>query len=324
MRVLVADDDAGVRMVARAVVQKQGHECFEAANGDAAWAMFQQHQPHVLITDRLMPPGMDGLQLCRAIRRSERDEYTYIVLLTSLASHHEVLGGIEAGADDYVIKPLDPFALLTRLLVADRVTSLHRDLAQYRAKLAIQAQTDPLTGLYNRLRLAADIERLHERSVRYRRGYSLALCDIDLFKRYNDTQGHQAGDKALQAVGSAVAAFGRQDDSSYRYGGEEFLLLLPEQPFAAAAAAMERLRAGVEALSIQHPVSPVGVLTMSIGVSSFVPGHAADSKEVLRQADLALYEAKAAGRNLVAVRHDPDHLPEGAADFATLVEAGHR
>jgi two-component system chemotaxis response regulator CheY len=246
------------------------------------------------------------------------------VLLTSLASHHEVLAGIEAGADDYAIKPLDPFALLTRLLVADRVTSLHRDLAQYRAKLAVQAQTDPLTGLYNRLRLAADIERLHERSVRYHRGYSLALCDIDLFKRYNDTQGHQAGDNALQAVGSAVAAFGRQDDGSYRYGGEEFLLLLPEQPFVAAAAAMERLRAGVQALGIPHPVSPVGVLTMSIGVSSFVPGHAAGPSGVLRQADLALYDAKAAGRNKVAVRHDSDYLPAGAADVAAPARASRR
>ncbi len=308
MRVLVADDDSGVRMVARAVVEKLGHECMEASNGDEAWAGFETYEPHVLITDRMMPPGLDGLQLCQAVRDGEGDEgdsYTYIVLLTSLARQEEILAGIDAGADDYVIKPLDPFALHLRLLVAHRVTSLHRELSRFRAELAEQAKTDPLTKLSNRLKLTEDLNSLHTRSVRYERAYSLALCDIDLFKHYNDTYGHQAGDKALQSVASALATVGRQADGVYRYGGEEFLLLLPEQSAAGATAALERVRATVQDLGIAHSASPLGILTVSVGIASFAPGCDTDSEALLRQADLALYRAKAAGRNGVAVAPSP-------------------
>ncbi|MDQ3480282.1 MAG: response regulator, partial [Actinomycetota bacterium] len=169
MRVLVADDDSGARLVAKTVVEELGHECMEAANGGEAWDMFTQYQPQVLVTDRMMPPGLDGLQLCRAVRDSEQNIYTYIVLLTSMARTDEILAGIDAGADDYVIKPLDPFTLHSRLLVAQRVTSLHLELGRYRAELAKQAQTDPLTTLNNRLKLTEDLDRLHHRSVRYGR-----------------------------------------------------------------------------------------------------------------------------------------------------------
>ena len=301
MRVLVADDDSGARLVAKTVVEELGHECMEAANGGEAWDMFTQYQPQVLVTDRMMPPGLDGLQLCRAVRDSEQNIYTYIVLLTSMARTDEILAGIDAGADDYVIKPLDPFTLHSRLLVAQRVTSLHLELGRYRAELAKQAQTDPLTTLNNRLKLTEDLDRVHRRSVRYGRDYSLALCDIDSFKHYNDTYGHQAGDRALQAVAAVLAASGRQGEGVYRYGGEEFLLVLPEQAAQAAAAALERFRATVQALGIAHSTSPAGVLTISVGISSFVPGCETDIEELLRQADIALYEAKAAGRNRVTV-----------------------
>ena len=272
----------------------------EAANGHEAWAKFRQFEPQVLVTDRRMP-GLDGLQLCRAVRDSEQNSYTYIVMLTSLARQDEILAGIDAGADDYVIKPLDPFALHSRLLVAHRVTSLHLELSRYRAELAKQAQTDPLTRLNNRLKLAEDLDRLHQSSVRYGRDYSLALCDIDFFKSYNDTYGHQAGDSALQAVAEVLAAFRRQGDGIYRYGGDEILLVLPEQPASAAASALERFRATVQGLGITHSTSPAGVLTISVGISSFAPGCGTDSEGLLRQADIALYEAKVAGRNRVTV-----------------------
>lgn len=220
-------------------------------------------------------------------------------MLTSLGRRDEVLAGIEAGADDYVIKPLDPFALQSRLLVAHGVTSMHLELGRVRAELAKQAQTDPLTRLKNRLKLTEDLDRVYQHSVRYGRSYSLALCDIDLFKHYNDTYGHQAGDRALRAVAASLAGSGRQGEGIYRYGGEEFLLVLPEQDAPAAAAALERCRATVQGLEIAHASSPAGVLTVSVGISSFVPGCGTDREGLLRQADIALYEAKAAGRNQV-------------------------
>ncbi len=241
MRVLVADDDLGSRLVAQAAAQAQGHHCVTAADGREAWRLMSQFRPDVLISDRDMP-GLDGLTLCRQIRNSEQDGYTYIVLLTALGDPAEVTAGMQAGADDYLTKPLDPFELQTRLLAANRVTALHAELAAARSALLQQANTDPLTGLRNRLGLAADLEQLDHHSQRYGHSYCVAMCDIDFFKAYNDTYGHPAGDQALRSVAAILGDQVRKGDRLYRYGGEEFLILLPEQGVVEASAALERVR----------------------------------------------------------------------------------
>jgi diguanylate cyclase (GGDEF)-like protein len=298
VKVLVADDDPGSLMVARAAVERSGHHCLAAADGDEAWALYLEHQPDVVVTDWMMP-GMDGLALCRAIRAREQDLYTYVVLLTSQGSRDDVLAGLEAGADDYVTKPLDPFVLHARLLVARRITTLHADLAHYRRVLSRQARTDPLTGLDNRLKLSEDLEQLHRRSGRYGEQYSLAMCDVDNFKSYNDVYGHQAGDLALRAVGAALLGIVRKSDGVYRYGGEEFLLVLPQQSVSAAKALMERVLEAVRDLAIVHAGDPSGQLRLSAGISSFSADHRVDADTLVGEADAALYAAKAAGRNRV-------------------------
>jgi diguanylate cyclase (GGDEF)-like protein len=298
VKVLVADDDPGSLLVAKAAVERSGHECLAAADGDEAWALYLAHQPDVVVTDWMMP-GMDGLALCRAIRAREADLYTYIVLLTSQGSRNDVLAGLEAGADDYVTKPLDPFVLHARLLVALRVTTLHADLARYRKMLAQQARTDPLTGLHNRLKLSEDLERLHARSVRYAEDYCVAMCDVDNFKSYNDIYGHQAGDLALRAVAAALAGQARATDGVYRFGGEEFLLVLPNQSQLGAKALMERALDSVRDLKIAHSGDPLGQLTLSAGISAFTAENRLDAETLLGEADAALYAAKAAGRNRV-------------------------
>ncbi len=298
MKVLVADDDPGSLLVAKAAVERSGHECLAAADGDEAWALYLAHQPDVVVTDWMMP-GMDGLALCRAIRAREADLYTYIVLLTSQGSRDDVLAGLEAGADDYVTKPLDPFVLHARLLVALRVTTLHADLAHYRKMLAQQARTDPLTGLHNRLKLSEDLERLHARSVRYAEDYCVVMCDVDNFKSYNDIYGHQAGDLALRAVAAALAGQARTTDGVYRFGGEEFLLVLPNQSQLGAKALMERALDSVRDLKIAHSGDPLGQLTLSAGISAFTAENRLDAETLLGEADAALYAAKAAGRNRV-------------------------
>ncbi|MDQ0211702.1 diguanylate cyclase response regulator [Arthrobacter sp. SRS-W-1-2016] len=300
MKVLVADDDYGSRLVAKAAVEQSGHECIVAADGSSAWELYRQHRPQVVVTD-LMMPGLNGLELCRAIRSAEEDSYTYLVLVTSKDAREDVVAGMHAGADDYVAKPLDPFALHTRLLVAQRVTSLHTDLARYRAALAEQARTDPLTKLHNRLKLSEDLERLHDRSARYGTDYSLAICDVDNFKRYNDLYGHQAGDLALQSVAASLAAQGRESDGIYRFGGEEFLFLLPGQTVSGAEARLARALEAVRGLGIAHSGNPSGTLTLSAGLSAFVPDHRVSSERLLKEADMALYTAKSAGRNRVEV-----------------------
>lgn len=300
MKVLVVDDDRGSLLVAAAAVEQCGHDCIMAPDGDSAWALYREHRPHVVVTDRSMP-GLNGLELCRAIRATEVDSYTYVVLLTSHGGRDDVLAGMAAGADDYVTKPLDPFTLHTRLLAADRVTTLHAELAGYRSALAAQARTDPLTGLYNRLKLSEDLELLQSRSERYGQDYCLAICDVDNFKSYNDIYGHPAGDLALSAVASTLSGHARQSDGAYRFGGEEFVVLLPNQSLAGAAVVMDRVRQAVQDLGIAHAGDPSGGLTISAGISVSPSGHRKSSDQVLKEADTALYAAKAAGRNTIAL-----------------------
>ena len=186
-----------------------------------------------------------------------------------------------------------------KVLVARRITTLHADLAHYRKVLSLQARTDPLTGLRNRLKLSEDLEQLHLRSQRYAEQYSVAMCDVDNFKSYNDIYGHQAGDLALRAVAAALLGSVRKSDVVYRYGGEEFLLILPQQSAAGAKALMERALDAVRDLAIVHAGDTSGQLRLSAGISSFSLEHPVDANDLLGEADAALYAAKAAGRNRV-------------------------
>jgi diguanylate cyclase (GGDEF)-like protein len=301
MRIVVVDDDLGSCLVASAAVQALGHECVTAADGREGWEVVQRMAPHVVITDREMP-GLDGVELCRRIRAAERDSYTYVVLLTSHAEPADVLSGMLAGADGYVTKPLDPVAIEAALLAAARVTALHAELAAVREELARQAHTDSLTGLRNRLSIIDDLEQIRVISERYDRSYCIALFDVDHFKRYNDTYGHLAGDNALRAVGGALGEHSREADRVYRFGGEEFLLILPEQSVEGGTLAVERIRSSIEALDLAHSAADSGHLTISVGLAASVPGDRPDtSEQLIARADLALYDAKARGRNCLVV-----------------------
>ncbi|WP_454811503.1 GGDEF domain-containing response regulator [Paenarthrobacter nitroguajacolicus] len=299
MKILIADDDQISRMITKAAVEQSGHECIVAVDGDSAWQLYKEHSPEAVVTD-LMMPGLNGLDLCRAIRAAEEDRYTYVILVTSHGSRKDVLAGMEAGADDYVTKPLDPFSLHIRLLAAQRITSLHADLARYRSALSEQARTDPLTKLHNRLKLAEDLGALHSGGVTGH-NYCLAMVDVDNFKSYNDIYGHQAGDAALVAIASTLAGEVRKSDAVYRFGGEEFLLVLRDQEAPGARMVMERVRSAVQSLRIEHSGDPDGVLTISAGISAYTEGRRAGTEQLLREADLALYAAKASGRNRVTL-----------------------
>ncbi len=306
MRVLVADDEATTRLVVRAAVQKLGHECLVAEDGDRAWALLQASPVDVLLTDWMMP-GVDGPELCRRIRAHPADRYTYIILATSMSERDDILSGMQAGADDYLIKPLDPFAVQTRLIAAERVTALHQQLASFRMQLeglndelAGQARTDALTHLGNRRRLQEDLAKVHAGARRHHRPYSIAMCDLDHFKNFNDAYGHGPGDNALQQVAAVLHADPRTEDSAYRYGGEEFVILFTDEHLPGALAATERVRAAVQALGIPHAGNaPPGIMTISAGVATFEPEADLDANVILERADQALYVAKQQGRNLV-------------------------
>jgi two-component system chemotaxis response regulator CheY len=254
-----------------------------------------------------MMPGLDGLELCRRVRERHDGGYTYVVLATSLGQHEHVIEGMESGADDYLTKPISPFDLRTRLIAARRVTDLHKQVARFHGELerlngelAMQARTDPLTGLGNRLRLHEDLQALHERAVRYGHPYCIALCDLDEFKAFNDTYGHLDGDHALRRVGQTLQLNSRGADGAYRYGGEEFVLVLTDTTLTRAARAMERMRRAVEELAIVHEgKDPSGVMTISVGIAAWDPSSAGAPHELLAAADEALYASKARGRNRV-------------------------
>jgi diguanylate cyclase (GGDEF)-like protein len=308
VKVLIAEDDAVSRLMLRRAVEQLGHEVLVATDGTDAWELYRQHTVDVIVSDWLMP-GMDGLDLCRRVRASQRETYTYFMLLTSLEGKQHFMQGMQAGADDYLTKPLDREELQVRLQVASRVTSLHHQLAEKTRELeaanhalAESARRDPLTGLGNRLQLREDLYRLQRWLDRYGRGFGVALCDVDRFKLYNDRYGHVAGDEVLQAISKAVAETIRSGDMAYRYGGEELLIIMPEQSAETSVIAMERVREAVARLAIPHVANrPYGIVTISIGLVALGHGEQLPWEVVLNRADAALYRAKAEGRNRLAM-----------------------
>ncbi len=292
MRVLIADDEPGTRMLIAATLQRLGHDVVEAGTGDEALRMYVQDPPEVVITDLAMPGAIDGSGLISRVRALPDTAYAYVMVVTGSADEEIARSAMEAGADDLVLKPLDPADLERKLIAAARVTTLHRRLHR-------DARQDPLTGIGNRLRLAEDVEALCGRVARYGHAYCAALIDVDRFKEYNDAAGHLPGDDVLRAVADALAGSIRSGDTLYRYGGEEFLVLLPEQTLDTAAQAGERLRQAVEALALPRPGG--GAVTVSVGVAGM--GDASCTPEELFElADKALYRAKERGRNRVEVQ----------------------
>jgi len=318
LRVLIAEDDAVSRVILNRAIEKFGHECLTAEDGAEAWDLYQKTpEIDVVISDWMMP-GMDGLELCRRVRATETPWYTFFVFLTALGDKEHLLEGMHAGADDYLAKPLDREQLQVRLIAASRVTSLHRKLAEQNSELErlnrelfITSRRDPLTLLGNRLRLREDLEALSAQAERYGHSYCAVLFDIDYFKPYNDTYGHLAGDEVLKKVAAVAEKTVRKGDTVYRYGGEEFLAILPEQPIESAAQVAERLRRGVEALEVPHAArKPPQMVTVSLGLAVLNPGEKKSVETFLREADEALYRAKEAGRNSVAIYESPDGTGE--------------
>jgi two-component system chemotaxis response regulator CheY len=316
MRILVADDDATSRVLLRAMASKLGHDCLVASDGLSAWELLQRGDIDVLITDWMMP-GVDGTELCRRVREELTTGYTYMVIVTALADPDQILEGMSSGADDYIIKPVSALDVQTCLVAAERVTSLHRQLSQVRAQLEEANQellgrslTDSLTNLGNRRRMEEDLLKVQARALRSGHSYCVAMFDIDYFKFYNDHYGHPAGDEALRLVAKCLHRVVRAGEAVYRYGGEEFLLVMPHCELDAATAAAERVLHSLKLMAIPHEARPSApaIITLSAGVA----GHAHDSPETIHElierADQALYAAKLSGRN--RVRSEVPSLPE--------------
>jgi two-component system cell cycle response regulator len=301
MRVLVADDSPTIRAVLRASLTGWGFDVVEAVNGEQAWAQLQAADaPSLALIDWEMP-GVEGVELCRRVRAREAEgaPYTYVLLLTARRARHDIVAGMEAGADDYVVKPFDQHELRVRLRAGRRIVELQAELYRLQEMFRAQSRTDPLTGCLNRRgiteRLLAEISF----AKRDRRPLGVAVLDMDHFKKVNDTYGHAVGDGVLQELVRRLSASTRASDSFGRMGGEEFLILWPGLSGESSRVAADRVRQMVERTPFQ--IDEVALrATVSLGVTTTVGD---DAQEVIiGRADEALYAAKAAGRNRVHLR----------------------
>ncbi len=310
MRILIADDDAFMRRILEASLTQAGHEVLTVADGQAAWEVLEHDSVRLVITDWIMP-GMDGPALIRRIRGAELPYYVYVILLTARDSKDDVVQGLEAGADDYLTKPFNPNELRARIAIGQRILDLETRLRAARDQLRELATRDSLTGLLNRRAIYEHAEAALARARREARPLGLAMLDIDHFKSVNDRFGHAVGDQALCLVADTIIRSRRPYDWVGRWGGEEFLLVLPGAGPEEAGKVAERVRAAVAAASLRLQDGGHLRLQVSVGVAGTSRATPATLDMLIQQADEALYCAKRAGRNRVCVYQDGAQKMDG-------------
>lgn len=299
MQVLVVEDSAVYRKLISDQLQSWGFGMTVVKNGEQAWAVLEQSDsPKLVLLDWVLP-DLEGIELCQRLRQAGSSRpYVYVILLTGKERRQDMLSALQAGADDYLVKPFDELELKARLLVGKRILDLQEELVAARESMRHAATHDSLTGLMNRGAVLELLQRELERARREHRPVGVLLADIDHFKNVNDSLGHLYGDEALKEITRRLRSKLRVYDGIGRYGGEEFLLIMPGCDSATALLRGNQLREFVAST----PVVCSGVervITVSMGVAiSKVSGNN-DVETLLGEADGGLYAAKQAGRNRV-------------------------
>jgi diguanylate cyclase (GGDEF)-like protein len=309
MRILIAEDDPVSRRLLEAHLGKWGYQVSTARDGDQAWEMLQQPDaPRLAILDWMMP-GLSGPDVCRQVRARAQEPYTYILLLTSRNQKQDLIAGMEAGADDYLTKPFDAQELNVRLRAGRRILDLEAELVAAREALREQATRDALTWLWNRPAILEILTRELAKAARDGSAVGLIMADLDHFKQVNDTCGHLAGDAVLREAARRMQASVRSYDAVGRYGGEEFLVIMPGAASATATHLAERLRLAINREPVRLAERVLSI-TVSLGVTISPPGRPIAPEALIRTADEALYHAKKAGRNRVVWRAPAAEAPE--------------
>jgi len=297
MRILIVDDDRLSLRLLEHTLTEWGHDVISCHDGLEAWQEIERVGANVVISDWMMP-GLDGLQLTRSIRERLATPYIYVLLITSHEGRGGFLTAMEAGVDDYLTKPLNLAELRARLAVGARVISLQDELRKALAAAEGLATTDALTGLLNRRTILERGATAYEQSRRQGYPLSVIMADIDHFKRVNDGYGHQAGDRVLAAIAASLTSGIRRYDAIGRYGGEEFVVILPGCSSDEVIHVAERMRRAVECLALTEQGRRISI-TASFGTASCVGQTQGGMEMLIAAADAALYGAKAAGRNQV-------------------------
>jgi two-component system cell cycle response regulator len=298
LRILIVDDEAGIRDTMHEFIGMSGYEALSAATAEEALEQLQQKDADVVITD-ISLPGMDGLELTDRIKKNFEAD---VIVITGYSADYSYEEAISKGASDFLFKPVRFAELLLRL---KRVIK-ERQLTQERVKMLEQLQTlattDGLTKLFNSRHFYNQLAREVDRSNRYNPPLSLLLLDIDHFKNYNDSFGHLEGDKVLMRLAKIIKSCLRKLDTAYRYGGEEFTIILPETSGAEAETVAHRIKAAVEKEGFHPEADNPQTVTVSIGVTQYHPGE--ELAAFIKRADLAMYQSKQAGRNRVTPLFD--------------------
>jgi diguanylate cyclase (GGDEF)-like protein len=307
MKILVVEDSRANRLLLTQYVEQFGATALTADTGEGALEVFARMKPDLVLLDVVLP-DIDGFVVAQRIRAMEQPgEWTPIIFLSSLGDDANIEKGIAAGGDDYLLKPVSQIVLGAKIRAMQRLVRMRGSLLAMTRKLDAAnrelvriSSSDGLTGVSNRRFFDEAISLEWRRARRHSNSIAMLMCDVDFFKLFNDTYGHQAGDDCLRKVAKAISLnTERPSDIVARYGGEEFAVVLPETTIGGALMVAEKIRQAIRELNIPHESSPDGRVTMSIGIASAAPGFDNPPDDLILAADKALYRAKREGRDRV-------------------------
>ena len=301
MKVLIAEDDIISRMILESVLKRWGFTPVMACDGKEAWDVMQSEDtPRLAILDWQMPE-MDGIEVCQRIREIDTSDPPYLIVLTSKDEKKDIVKALEAGANDFISKPYDNEELRARINVGKRMVQLQSELGNAYKALKHEAMHDPLTDIFNRRAIIKLLEKEIARAKREKSNLCIGLCDLDYFKRVNDTYGHQTGDEVLIAFTRLVMDKLRINDHVGRYGGEEFLIVAPGSKELKQGTMFERICDHIRNSKISTEKGNISI-TVSIGVARYTGVENSDTLQAA--ADTALYHAKKIGRDRVVYADD--------------------
>jgi diguanylate cyclase (GGDEF)-like protein len=290
VRILIAEDDPTTLLMLERAAKDWQYEVVSVRDGNAAWDVLRSaDSPPLALLDWMMP-ALSGIELCRKVRQESEAPFIYLVLLTGKVTTRDIVQGMESGADDYLRKPFDRQELKVRLRAGQRIVELHETLR-------IQATRDTLTGLWNRRMILDILGRECARAAREGTPLGVIVADLDHFKQVNDTLGHHSGDAVLIEASRRMSSVLRPYDAIGRYGGEEFLIVLPDCDQAGTETAAQRMRHELQKGEIATPAGAMPI-TISLG-AAIGEGPIINADELVKIADAALYRAKRSGRNRV-------------------------